>query len=489
MIEIEIKKQKQLTTGETFAFCISSIKHRFSRSLLTLSVVVLAVAFFMFLQSSNIFRVSVGTEVESEIISSRYASSLLGMMYSSFPRSAFVKLIADSGRNHDLEKLIVSVTGVSADELSGLSAAAGSELDYIEFFDSIGLGQRKILFGRATGREVLVYLERKEEFDAFKENLLKLKTIKIPGGIEKLSVYLAGYSEFSKRIEALQAEWNRHREALQKQTDARCGKKTLREYLTAGSPDDISGWEKILASNRFAIGSENVGRIVNYLKMNAHIERVQAVLLKPEYRQKWRLAYGQQKYTRMEDKLAIIDSSVPLEMLKSEFSKKELQSIGHEFRSRKELRDLETCLEIDVNSRKDTLLSGRHIYLMILSFIVCMVGIANAMLMSITERFREIATLKCLGATDSFILVQIIIEACIQGTIGGIAGVVIGLAAAVAGGVAQVGVRVFTTFDVSQILTASLLSLASGIFLAIIASLYPSARAARMAPMEAMRVE
>ncbi|MEG2076821.1 MAG: FtsX-like permease family protein, partial [Victivallaceae bacterium] len=122
-------------------------------------------------------------------------------------------------------------------------------------------------------------------------------------------------------------------------------------------------------------------------------------------------------------------------------------------------------------------------------FMVCMVGITNAMLMSITERFREIATLKCLGATDSFILVQIMIEASIQGAIGGFCGVIIGVLAAVLNSYFQVGSRLFATFDFGGVLLAGLMSLAAGILLAVLASLYPSTRAARMAPMEAMRVE
>ena len=64
MEEIVIKKQRQMTLAETLEFCISSIRHRFVRSLLTLCVVILAVAFFMFLQCNNIFKNSVKGGVE-----------------------------------------------------------------------------------------------------------------------------------------------------------------------------------------------------------------------------------------------------------------------------------------------------------------------------------------------------------------------------------------------------------------------------------------
>lgn len=476
-----------MTFGETLLFCTSSIRHRFSRSLLTLSVVVLAVAFFMFLQSSNIFRESVGRSVEKDIIESRYASSLLGMMYSAFPRSAFVKLVADSEKDARYSELLQSVLSVSKTEVHQLSLQAGQELDYLEFIESIGFGQRKMLFGRMTGRESLMYLTSKENFSKFEKNLLELKTLRVPGGLPNLAAYLKGYKDYSDQISKLFQVWNEQRLALQKATDSICGDQPLRQFLMV--PGNEEKWEQVMKANHFQIDKTDIKSVLDYLSKNILIERVQQVLLQPEYRKKWRLAYGQQKYTRMEEKMMIIDSSTPMDILKEDFTRDELKLVGREFRTRKALRDLEMYLEIDVNSRSDSFLSGRHIYLMVLSFIVCMVGIANAMLMSITERFREIATLKCLGATDSFILVQIMIEAFMQGAVGGAAGVIIGLLAAIIGTVAQVGMRVFSTFDFSQILVAAVLSFVSGIILAVIASLYPSTRAARMAPMEAMRVE
>ena len=130
-----------------------------------------------------------------------------------------------------------------------------------------------------------------------------------------------------------------------------------------------------------------------------------------------------------------------------------------------------------------------QIYLMCLSFLVCVVGITNAMLMSITERFREIATLKCLGATDSFILIQIVLEAMIQGVIGGLIGLLLGFIVALCSSLFQVGGRIFASFDWGMIGFAAFFSLLAGVLLSVLSSLYPSAKAARMAPMEAMRVE
>jgi putative ABC transport system permease protein len=65
-------------------------------------------------------------------------------------------------------------------------------------------------------------------------------------------------------------------------------------------------------------------------------------------------------------------------------------------------------------------------WIVILSLLVCVVGIVNAQLMAVTERFREIGTMKCLGALDSFILRLFLLEAGIQGLVGSAIGALSG---------------------------------------------------------------
>ena len=56
--------------------------------------------------------------------------------------------------------------------------------------------------------------------------------------------------------------------------------------------------------------------------------------------------------------------------------------------------------------------------LICLSLLTCMAGIINSMLMSVTERVREIGTLKCLGARDQFIVKTYLVESTLQGICG-----------------------------------------------------------------------
>ena len=63
-------------------------------------------------------------------------------------------------------------------------------------------------------------------------------------------------------------------------------------------------------------------------------------------------------------------------------------------------------------------ISTKDIWLIIMSLIVCVVGIANSMLMAVTERFQEIGTMKCLGALDRFVVRLFLLESGFQGLSG-----------------------------------------------------------------------
>lgn len=124
-----------------------------------------------------------------------------------------------------------------------------------------------------------------------------------------------------------------------------------------------------------------------------------------------------------------------------------------------------------------------------LSCLTCLVGIVNSMLMSVTERVREIGTLKCLGARDLFVLKMFLIESALQGVFGALVGA--GLGTLVAFGAAVVNYRgyAFTHLPVGALLEALLVSFLVGTLLSIVASIAPAYMAARKQPVEALRVE
>lgn len=124
-----------------------------------------------------------------------------------------------------------------------------------------------------------------------------------------------------------------------------------------------------------------------------------------------------------------------------------------------------------------------------LALLTCAVGIANSMLMSVTERVREIGTLKCLGAQDRFIVKSYLVESTLQGFLGATAGVVLGCAIAVAASAATFPGYVLSSFPAVMVLRSLIVSLFIGLVIAVGASIWPAAVAARKRPVDALRVE
>jgi len=147
-------------------------------------------------------------------------------------------------------------------------------------------------------------------------------------------------------------------------------------------------------------------------------------------------------------------------------------------------------LGYDIDSAADSITSSpKQRWIVFLSLLVCVVGIINAQLMSVTERFREIGTMKCLGALDSFVVKIFLIEAALQGLVGSIAGTLLGGLASLTMALGRFGTTVFTSISWSAISASMLSAVLIGTSLSLLGALYPALVAARMQPVEAMRVE
>jgi predicted lysophospholipase L1 biosynthesis ABC-type transport system permease subunit len=133
--------------------------------------------------------------------------------------------------------------------------------------------------------------------------------------------------------------------------------------------------------------------------------------------------------------------------------------------------------------------SPKQRWLVILSLLVCVVGIVNAQLMAVTERFREIGTMKCLGALDRFILRLFVLEAGMQGLAGAGMGALIGAGFSLFNGWLRFGFEPLTLISLGSLAASILIATGVGCLLSLLGVLYPALIAARMQPVEAMRVE
>lgn len=133
--------------------------------------------------------------------------------------------------------------------------------------------------------------------------------------------------------------------------------------------------------------------------------------------------------------------------------------------------------------------SAKDRWIVILSLLVCAVGIVNAQLMAVTERFREIGTMKCLGALDSFVLRLFLLEAGMQGLAGSFVGAILGGITGVLVGMMRFGVPALTYLRFEDVAASMGWSILVGFILSLVGVSYPALVASRMPPVVAMRAE
>ena len=152
------------------------------------------------------------------------------------------------------------------------------------------------------------------------------------------------------------------------------------------------------------------------------------------------------------------------------------EGVPDDFHIHNQTEIVETASEV---SRTFTILLG---CIAGISLLVGGIGIMNIMLVTVTERTREIGVRKAIGAKNRDILLQFLIEAIVLSGLGGIIGVAMGIGAAQA--IAK-WTQFLTFTKLSSILLALFFSAAVGIFFGY----YPARRAALLAPIEALRYE
>jgi putative ABC transport system permease protein len=117
-----------------------------------------------------------------------------------------------------------------------------------------------------------------------------------------------------------------------------------------------------------------------------------------------------------------------------------------------------------------------------ISLLVGGIGVMNIMLVSVTERIREIGLRKAVGATPKAIRRQFLLEASVLGLAGGLLGVGLGIA----------GAKILPHFisnPISISATAAAGAIAVAVAIGIGFGVYPATRAARLAPIDALRSE
>jgi macrolide transport system ATP-binding/permease protein len=117
-----------------------------------------------------------------------------------------------------------------------------------------------------------------------------------------------------------------------------------------------------------------------------------------------------------------------------------------------------------------------------ISLLVGGIGIMNIMLVSVTERTREIGLRKAIGADNRDIMVQFLIESVLMSFIGGITGIILGVGASAA-------MKIFAGWAVQVSASSIFLSTAFSLVVGVVFGLWPARKASQLNPIEALRYE
>jgi putative ABC transport system permease protein len=125
-----------------------------------------------------------------------------------------------------------------------------------------------------------------------------------------------------------------------------------------------------------------------------------------------------------------------------------------------------------------------------ISLLVGAIGVLNIMLVSVTERTREIGIRKAIGATRRAILNQFLVEAVVLAGLGGMIGVAVGVGLSILGAhLAPAFGPTLSNFAPSVSVPSVLLAFGISLVIGVVAGGYPANRAARLRPVEALRYE
>ncbi len=516
---IDVRQQHKIPLGKAFALCLKGIAHRLFRSLLTLTVIVLAVAFFMVLLCESAFTKSVGGGVAVENAARRFASQRLAVWVSDVDQIGMAaRLVAADGRPLALGE-IAAVSGAQLEQVRALAAESRRESRVMAFFDGMDAGSRAILVRKSKGAEIFAYLADASRWTGFDAELAQLHALKPPMPLNELKASADGHLGYVERLAGLTQSWRtavaRLRDDLapidraaapdadaggaghsppvlaQASADAsvEAFRRRMADALAQGEAAFLISFQACLAAHGFADTPDQVRLVHDGLARAKRRNEVRDRLSTDECHAAWHKAFLEDPL--IDKKMLVLDDQRVATILGGTWTPQQLSEISRDVAEENRLLLVEKAVveRQPPGQSGQGLISGRQAFLMAISFVVCMVGITNAMLMAITERFREIATMKCLGATDGFILQQFLMEASVQGFSGGLVGTAIGLVLALIKCSLIYGVYLFSYFPVVSVMQCGLICVGTGVALSTLASIYPSWSASRMAPMDAMRVE
>jgi putative ABC transport system permease protein len=485
---LEIREQTRLPLGKLLRICRLSIAHRLLRSFVTVAIIALAIAFL----ASTLTAARLGLAARDEAVRetrdlSAYSRFLTALQAWSGPAAALDWMASAPDDAATAANLREWGGGESAGAFR-LQAAEARQV--MNWFEILPPGSRVLLAENRSGIELLDWLAEPENRKRFATRLAGMPSAKPPIPAERLNALLDGWPGFRAWLGEMTAGRNRRLEALAQNFAPRKPEQALIEAAASGESERIFA---DVETNGLAFSPDERRAIAREAVFEAQLAVALAWTREPAIRAGWNAEF-QEDFSPARVLESSAGSPQRLRWIKERlgeksagFNEKEFSDVGEQFQRRREAFEAGKSLSTRYGTQAG--IDTRTGWLIGVSFLVCVVGIANAMLMSVLERFKEIATMKCLGARNETIGFLFIFESLAMGLLGGALGIAGAVLFAVLPGLWIHGDRLLRAFPFGGLAEVAGLGLAAGLILSGVAAIYPAMVASRMAPLEAMRVD
>lgn len=490
MKQIDVQDQPVLSPGRIFQIAVTGVKYRLFRAVVTVAVIVVAMAFLMNILTESLIKRAVAESVREQIDELHLVENWVARLSMAQSQEELLRRLAVVQAEDDNLRELEAISGMSSMEIKALKPQAQEAVLYLNFFRRLDFGRRRVLVGPVLGTAIFDRLQDETAWHQFQSALADMLAIRMPTSLAEFQEFLAEWGDLQAELADIQAG---QEAANQKIRDA-LGDEAVLDALRRADGEFGELVREVgyqLSPDVAAILSHDVDKMEKMALVEATINNAgirQAIAAERDVlpgdvtmRMIWRIVQNPERAQWFIEVMRENDLDV------GDMTGHELEAIAEQ-RARTRLL---TIAEQQTLEAEGGLMGigTRMTWLALVSMLVCAVGIANAMLMSVTERFREIATLKCLGALDAFIMTVFLIEAGLLGLVGGIGGAIAGLILATGRMTLTFRSLLWPAFPWQDIFYAGLISIGVGMLLAAISAVYPSFRAARLAPMEAMRIE
>jgi hypothetical protein len=438
MISLDVQNQPQLPLLRCVELVVSGIRFRLMRAMITVAIIALAVAFLMTMLTESLTARRMARTIARQTAPRHSMLFWVNQLSSPITEREVMNLLARPNTDPRRIDELARWGQLPPAQIARLQQIARRQAIYADYFAGLTEAQKRILLGRARGMAIFPALNKPDALQRLESSLPEVRTSlpSLPADladgeespVEQLRQTVRQCAQVAPLIAAVRTGHTQRVEAFKAWLDGRIVSDVLaepNEELTAKLTEldfDLDEATLAIVANQAAL-RRDARLIVEYLARPDMQERLDNYLPEPlvDLSQSDVLA----RIATIEGAKWLVAESVSLSA-PLPFAPERIREVLQHQAKQITLAQVEADLAVATIEGGVLGFSGRTVWLLLVSLLVCAVGIANAMLMSVTERFREIATMKCLGATNRLIMISFVLESILQGVAGGLIGAVVG---------------------------------------------------------------